>query len=288
MKTLLALIRWPNLVLVAIIQTIVFLRLLDGQRSLLSTADVFFLILITVLLAAGGYVINDYYDRDIDKINKPDNWIAGNHWSLKAVLHTYRIITIAGALLSIGVAIHLQLIAYILLYPLAAAGLWWYSAGLKCKPVAGNLWVSLFCAGVVMIIALPDIIKENSEVISIHLWYYALFAFLSTWYREVIKDIEDVEGDRQQGCQTMVVRFGISNAKILSAILGAGLITTMIFWENEQLSSVVKWFLLILRGMILASIAFTWWAKNKSYYHTASTLTKIVMLCGTLLLLLID
>lgn len=279
-------IRWPNLLMLAVIQGIIYLRLLQTVQSVLGLAEIILLITITVMIAASGYVINDYYDARIDSINKPQRWIAGNTWPLKTVLNVYSVLVGAGALLSILLAYRLSLFIYLFIYPAAIAGLWFYSYALKCKPVAGNLWVALFCGGVVSIIALPDVLHGNSEVINIQLWYYSLFAFLSTWYREAVKDLEDVAGDQREGCITFPVRFGMRNGKIMAIVLGLLLITSLIAWEMTQTDSLKKLIFTVLEGSVVATTAFIWWSKDHTYFQKASLLIKGVMLAGTLVLLI--
>lgn len=272
--------------MLAVIQGIIYLRLLQTVQSVLGSAEIILVITITVMIAASGYVINDYYDARIDSINKPQRWIAGNTWTLKTVLNVYSVLVGAGALLSIFLAYRLSLFIYLFIYPAAIAGLWFYSYALKCKPVAGNLWVALFCGGVVSIIALPDILHGNQEVINIQLWYYSLFAFQSTWYREAVKDLEDVAGDQREGCNTFPVRFGIKNGKIVAIVLGLLLISALIAWEMTQTDSLKKLIFTVLEGSVVATTAFIWWSKDHTYFQKASLLIKGVMLAGTLVLLI--
>jgi 4-hydroxybenzoate polyprenyltransferase len=279
-------IRWPNLLMLAVIQGIIFYRLLQPGLSVLGIAEIILLIAITMVIAASGYVINDYYDARIDSINKPGRWIAGNTWPLKNVLNVYSILIGAGALLSFILAARLSLFIYLFIYPAAIAGLWFYSYALKCKPVAGNLWVALFCGAVVIVIALPDVLLDNSGVVSIQLWYYSLFAFLSTWYREAVKDLEDMDGDQREGCNTFPVRFGLMNGKIMAIVLGLLLITALIAWEMTQTDSLKKLIFTVLEGSVVATTAFIWWSKDHSYFQKASLLIKGVMLAGTLVLLI--
>lgn len=279
-------IRWPNLLMLAVIQGIIFYRLLQPGLSVMGVAEMILLVTITMTIAASGYVINDYYDARIDSINKPHRWIAGNTWSLKTVLNVYGVLIGAGALLSIFLAYKLSLIIYLFIYPVAIAGLWLYSFALKCRPVAGNLWVALFCAGVVGVIALPDVLHGNEGVISNQLWYYSLFAFLSTWYREAVKDLEDMSGDQQAGCSTFPVRFGIMNGKIFSIVLGLLLVAALIAWEMTQTDSLKKLIFTVLEGSVVATTAFVWWSKDHTYFQKASLLIKGVMLAGTLVLLI--
>ncbi len=284
-KNLLHIIRWPNLLMLAGIQALIYIRLLDPDQSHLRLPLFVGLSFITILLAAGGYVINDYYDRDIDRINKPYRVIAGQLWSLSRVKMLYTLLMGIGAVLSVCLAWGLGLLGYLFIYPLTVLGLWYYSYALKCKPVIGNVWVSLFCAGAVGIVALPDIILKNTHYIKDELWYYMVFAFLSTWYREVVKDIEDKEGDERSNCRSAVVRYGVKTGKIMAIVLGLLLVVSLLLWDSGQTDSWIKLGLNILQGFTVASMAFIWWAKNNTYYHQASNVIKLVMVIGTALLL---
>lgn len=280
-------IRTPNLCLLAGIQCLIFLKLSNHTQSVMSWTDFILLIVITVLLGASGYVINDYYDAGTDRINKPDKWIAGNVWSMKTVRLFYLVLVITGFLLSIWLAIQLGMLAYIFIYPLAVSGLFIYSYKLKCRPVIGNLWVSIFCAGVIGIVYLPDYIYHNTQHIKTELWYYIAFAFLSTWLREVVKDIEDVAGDSEIGCRTAVVVYGVKTGKIIAVILGFLLLVSLLFWDVQETNNWIKIALTVMQGFTVGALAFVWWAKNKTYYHHASTIIKFLMVGGTLILFLL-
>ena len=280
-------IRWPNVLMVALIQSLIYYQLLITSRSVLGVTGFVLLCIITMLIAASGYVINDYYDASIDRINRPQRWIAGNTWTKKQVLIVYFSLLALGAIISLVLAIRLSMLTYLFIYPMAVAGLWLYSFTLKCKPIAGNLWVALFCSGVVVIVALPDWLSGNEAIISEALWYYIIFAFLTTWYRELVKDLEDVEGDSRSSCQTFIVRYGLLPGKILALILGVILVAALYAWDIQQTGSTVKLIFTVMQGAIVATMAFVWWARDNTYFHHASLVIKGVMLAGTSLLLII-
>ncbi|MFZ1677154.1 MAG: UbiA family prenyltransferase [Saprospiraceae bacterium] len=285
-KNLLHIVRWPNLLMLAGIQSLVYFRLLDSDLTILRFPLFIVLSLVTIFLGAGGYVINDFYDVNIDQVNKPDQIIAGRVWTLSKVKLIYFILVGLGAAFSFFLSLQLDLIKYIFIYPLAVLGLWYYSFALKCKPIIGNIWVSLFCAGVIGIVALPDFLLTHSQPIRTDLWHYMAFAFLSTWYRELVKDIEDIEGDARAGCNTFIVRFGPDAGKIFAIALGLCLLTSLIIWDIGQTNKWIKLGLNVIQGFTIASMAFVWWAKNTTYYHHASNVIKLVMALGTSLLLL--
>jgi 4-hydroxybenzoate polyprenyltransferase len=272
--------------MVAAIQYLIYQRLLTAA-SVFHIQDFILLCFITVVIAASGYIINDYYDARIDRINRPDRWIAGNTLSLPIVWNAYIFLIVAGAVMAILLAYRLALWPYLFIYPLAVFGLWVYSYRLKCTPVAGNIWVALFCAGVVVAVAAPDWLLGNRVVIHRELWYYAAFAFLATWYREVVKDLEDVEGDQRDACQTYVVRYGLPSGRIMAIVLGVLLLAAMYSWDLTHTDNTLKLIFTVLQGAIVASMAFVWWAKNNSYYHNASLIVKLVMLGATLVLLIL-
>ncbi|HZV71548.1 MAG TPA: UbiA family prenyltransferase [Saprospiraceae bacterium] len=284
-KNLLLIVRWPNLLMLAGIQFLVYSRLMDKGDSFLTLPLFVLLTLITIILGAGGYVINDYYDMDIDRINKPDHVIAGKHWPLSKVKLIYFFLTGFGAILSVVLALKLGLLNYLFIYPLAVTALWYYSFSLKCKPIIGNIWVALFCAGVVGVVALPDIFLRHTQHIRIELGYYMAFAFLSTWYREIVKDIEDKEGDERSACKTFVVRFGLNAGKYMAILFGLLLLSSLIIWDIAQTNHWIKLVLNVLQGSTVASMALVWWAKHNTYYHYASNVIKLVMVFGTALLL---
>ena len=286
-KSFFNIIRWPNLLMVGGIQAIIYYILLITQDSRLSDVDFWVLALITMLIAASGYVINDYYDASIDQINKPERWISGNTWSSTTVRNVYFTLVGIGAILSVWLSFRLELVTWLFLYPFAVIGLWVYSFKLKCTPVIGNLWVASFCAGVVMIVVMPDWLLENKHVIRDELWIYVAFAFISTWYREVIKDLEDVIGDGNAHCQTFVVRFGSTAGKIMAVVLGVILMGALIWWDAGEQNKTVDFGLALLQGAVVASMAFVWWAKDNMYFHRASTIVKWVMLVGTIMLFFI-
>jgi 4-hydroxybenzoate polyprenyltransferase len=154
-------------------------------------------------------------------------------------------------------------------------------------PIVGNLWVSLFCGGAVMVVAVPDLILKNSEIIRPALWMYVAFAFLTTWYREIVKDIEDLSGDQKMKCNTFVVRYGAKAGKYMALFFSLVIMALLVWWEVTIINPSISWMLTILQGSVVASMAFVWWARDHSYIQTASLVIKMVMLAGTAMLFFI-
>jgi 4-hydroxybenzoate polyprenyltransferase len=286
MKNFFRIIRWPNLLMIAVIQGMVFYFLMDHMGSMLYLQEAALLIFITVVIGAAGYVINDYYDSPIDSINKPSRWIAGNSWSLPKTLKVYKVLVALGAVLSLVLAYRLEMLIYFPVYVLAVVGLQLYSVRLKCMPVVGNLWVALFCGGVVLIMAVPDLIKGTPDIVYPSFWPYVLFAMLTTLYREVIKDLEDVHGDREYGCKTFIVRFGERAGKFYAFLVAILLWLSLYWWEGLHDSHYAAAGLWIIQTAVIVSMFLIWRAHDYAVFRKASIMVKIIMVAGTLLLLL--
>ncbi|MCB0642168.1 MAG: geranylgeranylglycerol-phosphate geranylgeranyltransferase [Phaeodactylibacter sp.] len=296
----LRLIRFPNLVIVALTQYLLFYALLlpafeqAGFLPLLDPIHFFLLVLDTMLIAAGGYVINDYYDQAIDAQNKPGRQIVGTRISGRQALLWYGSILLAGAMLALYLAIYVSNLSLFSIYPAACLLLWLYSRYWKKALLLGNLTVAVFCALVAWIIWFAErgtvgrIAVEDPSAYSglrFAIGLYLGYAFLSTLYREVIKDIEDADGDAQEQARTLPVLYGQKAAKIFSFGVGClllGLLLPLIelFWNS--------WALLGLGLLVILPLIFSfyllWQAENRAQFHRLSQLAKFIMLGGILLL----
>ncbi|MBK6950389.1 MAG: UbiA family prenyltransferase [Haliscomenobacter sp.] len=213
---LLRLIRLPNLLIVALTQGLLyFLALMPAydENQVRPTLDPLFLGLlcgVTLLLTAGGYIINDIEDEKTDLANRPDRVIVGKRISRQVAIWLYALASISGFLLALFIAFQVQKVKLLFLYPLALGILYWYSKTGQKLPLIGNLVISLFCAGVAGIIwaaewpglhalraAAP---QAYHQVGALFIWY-SIFAFLSNLYREMVKDIEDAHGDGLSGAK---------------------------------------------------------------------------------------
>lgn len=229
------LLRIGNLLIIAGVQLILYYFyilpfLLDhGHQPSVEAWQVILFVTTTVLIAAGGNILNDIVDQDADAINKPEQVVIGKSVTEKsAIFIFFQIITI-GALSSVILAYSEHRWDWWWIYPVAVGLLILYNKLLKCIPVAGNLLISLFCAGVFGIVVL----LEWNAILS--LWHFpgpslfikSLFpaimfcwlAFWVTWGREMIKDVEDSYGDNEVDCRTLSVILGIGQSKIIIHLL---------------------------------------------------------------------
>lgn len=229
------LIRWPNLVFIALTQILFFYCVVQpvlygGGLHMPREYSVLFFILTlsSVFIAAAGYVINDYFDLNIDLVNKPGRMVVDKSISRRWAIFFHMLFSFAGVLM--GFYIGLQNGNWILGF--ANTGcvflLWFYSTTFKKKLLSGNIIISLLTAWVVFVVYLLTI---HQEINLLHLIntdaqqklfrlaiLYASFAFIITLIREVVKDIEDMEGDARYGCKTMPIVWGVDFSKVFATI----------------------------------------------------------------------
>lgn len=150
------------------------------------------------LIFAAANTINDYFDLNIDKINKPYRTLPSGIISQKASLLIATAEYISGLLLGLLISINMFSIAFFF------AGLSVvYSAYLKRTVLWGNFTVSLSTAAVFIYGGLA--VQRPTETI-----IPAVFAFFYHFGREIIKDIQDMKGDKENEADTFPVRFGVA------------------------------------------------------------------------------
>lgn len=300
------LIRFPNLLIIVVIQTILqykILRpaLLESNIDLLLSHNLFILLVLsTVIIAATGYIINDIMDVEIDKINKPEKMIVDRIISIKHAWQIYWILVVFGFVISLYVACRIDNLPLVLIYPSAIALLALYSFKLKGMLFIGNLVVAVFSALVTGIILfaerasfvhLRETDLSSYRFVSLVFLGYMLFSVLTSLYRELVKDLEDLEGDKKEGCKTIPTSFGISVSKIIANVFAFGTGLLLAQWAKLLISEksyvLLSAVSLCLIGPLLYTIFKLKSAQNPSDYHHISTSIKILMAGGIICLLLI-
>src|ERR1035437_8894484 len=240
-KDFLKLIRLKNLIMIAALQYLLLYCLIIPYLQFhyshilgiymmpqFSNLDFFFLVLATVLITAAGYVINDYFDLSIDMINHPQKVILGKRISLRKALLLHWIFNIVGVLLGFYISWKIDMTNLGFIFVFMAGSLWYYSTVFKRELIIGNLIVALLLALVPVLVIIYEIIPLNLTFRSQLQYFYlnfndivfwslgfSFFAFLITFVREIVKDIEDFEGDNAYGRKSIPIILGITNAKII-------------------------------------------------------------------------
>lgn len=301
------LLRLPNLVIVLLTQLVPYwfaLRpaiLKAGGIPVLTEWTFGLIAAATVLTTLAGYVLNDYYDRDIDAINKPDRVFWGRYLppSMALMFYSALVVVVHGLAFFLDRELRPSNHWPLWVFPGVSFLLFLYAWQLKCTAIVGNLIVSILC-GVVPIIILfpeerpiwiasfiqPDALQQAVGVV----WLYSIFAFFTNLLREQIKDLEDFQGDAACNCATLAVLKGPRFAKKPAALAGIAvsvLIAFLLyFWQQTNAPDwqIVAGILLLLLPALSAT-AVVYWSKTKRDLNRASMLVKIIMFVGVFLLL---
>lgn len=260
-----------------------------------SELNFFFLVFSTVLITAAGYVINDYFDTKTDLVNRPDTVLVGKVIDRRSAILLHIILNTIGIGLGTYISFYIGIPILSLVFVLITGILWFYSTTYKRQFLIGNIVVSILIALVPLMVILFEIpllnkaygvlmieMRANFNHIIIWVSAFAFFAFLLTLIREIIKDVEDYEGDNAYGRQTLPIVFGIINTKIilLALILLAlfSLVYTYIRFLTDYITLTYFGVFLLFPLLVLFYKIIS--AENKKDYHFASNLSKIIMLAG--------
>jgi 4-hydroxybenzoate polyprenyltransferase len=259
--------RFWNLLIIALAQyfAAVFLinknNLWDWHLLLLASS--------TMIVAAAGYIINDYYDVKIDLINKPERVVIGKEVNRRYALLFHSVLSLSGVALGLFLNWKIGAINF-----LSAFLLWWYSNDLKRQPFIGNFVVGLLTGLSVLLINV--LYQANHAYVII----YSVFAFAITLVREIVKDIEDLKGDNTFGCRTLPIVWGIRKTKIFLFLLLAAFISTVAIINYFYLSVPVYYFLLILIIPVAVLSGSLARADTKRDFYVLSQICKVIMLLG--------
>ena len=264
------------------------------------------LIVAIVLIAAGGYVINDYFDVKIDAINRPERLIVTRGISKQQAMTLFQCLTAAGILCGGALAAVLKSMPLGLTFLLVPGILWFYSASYKRQFLIGNLTVAFLAALVPLTLAIAaDAAIKNEfgqdsmlgqyliNAIYLRLAAFAAFAFLTTWAREIIKDTEDQEGDRELECHTMPVVLGDTVSKVCATLVILIVMTLLVLGNvfyikgGFDITNNATKYDLLLQLCFIVTLVILWRARLPQDYHNAQLAMKLSMLLGTLLPLVV-
>ncbi|HOY40034.1 MAG: geranylgeranylglycerol-phosphate geranylgeranyltransferase [Bacteroidales bacterium] len=275
-----------------------------GGEIVTSPLQFIFLVLSFVFLAAAGYVINDYFDRKADLVNRPDTIVVGIHIKRRWAMVFHTVFNIIGVILGFAVAFSIGKWWFGFLFIAFSLILWWYSSNLKKLPVAGNLTVAILGAVVPLTIAgfqyygtirvlgiLPvNISIAMKEIFDISVGF-AVFAFMFNFIRELVKDMEDIEGDKAMYCKTIPIVLGIRLTKYLASLLcfaGVFLVLLSYVAYIRNLSYMTNDFISIWYVPVLVALPLFYcgirliFSEKKSDYKMISNILKLNMLTGIL------
>ena len=296
------LIRFKNLILIAFMQLFFRYGFLKHQNIPLALADFQFVLLVlsTLLIAAGGYVINDIFDQETDAENKPEKTIVGNSISESAAYNIYVALTLSGVCIGYYLSNVIQRPMFLIIFILIASLLYFYATTLKQIALIGKIVVALILSFSVMIINFFDIFPatadENRDImrpIFLILFDYAIFAFVINLIREIVKDLQDIKGDYNQGLRTLPIVLGTQRTSRILAILIIIPVVVLLTYINNYLMSnnlyisTIYGLILVVAPLIFCAINL-WNSKTTNQFAKISTILKWVIFFGILSIVIID
>lgn len=269
-------------------------------RHAFSALHFWLLVASTVLIAAGGNVINDYFDTRIDRVNKPEAVIVGRTVKRRVAMVGHLVLSGLGLAIGMFVAWRSGALKWALIPAFAVGSLWTYSTTLKRTFLLGNGLVALLSALVPLTVGLyeiPALVKAYSvatavdpragvERIVFHfevLWPwilgYAFFAFLTTLVRELQKDMADIKGDQADGCRTVPIVWGMKWARALALFYLAVAVVSLLLVRAIALRDPLSyWYIgIAIIGPLLLSAGFTYNAHTRRGFNTAGNILKAGM-----------
>lgn len=307
MFNFLRLVRYKNLLIIVLTQYLMRWSIIKpilevyGFKLQFSELHFFFLVLATIFITAAGYVINDYFDTKTDWINRPETVIVGKVMNRRWAILLHIIFNAIGIGLGTYISFYIGMPVLSLVFVFITGVLWFYSTTYKRQFLIGNLTVAFLTALVPLMVLLFEIpllnkaysllIREmyfNLNHIIIWVSAFSFYAFLLTLIREIIKDVEDFEGDQAFGGKTMPILLGVVNSKIVIIVL---ILTTLfsllyLYFRFLQDPYTLVYFIVFLIVPLVFLVYRVFTADKKKQYRFASNLSKLIMLAGILYALL--
>lgn len=273
-KDFLRLVRVNNLIIILLTQWMGRIFLIGPSSNwidFLQDISFWMLTISTLLIAAAGYIINDYYDIKIDAVNKPNKQVIGKLMRRRAAIFTHTAFNLLGIVIAFFLSFEVGVVCF-----LVSFWLWLYSNNLKRRAFIGNLSVAAITSISIFMINI-FFIEHNRAV-----YEFGLFSFFVSLIREIIKDLEDKEGDMKFGCKTLPIIWGDKKTKKLIYLLFSLFILISVVIVNEMQQSLVQYYFLILSLPAFVMIYKLYKAISSKDYHHISTFIKYYMIAGIL------
>ena len=244
-------IRWKNLVIISLSQIFIKFFFIDFfiQKDQLLNENFVILLIVTILIAASGYIVNDIYDYNLDQINKPEKVVLGKFLKSRDAIIIYMMFNFLAIVLSIFLCMKIEQEIYILVFLLIIYCLWLYSKKLKKYKTIGNILIAFFISLSILNVPLfsyKNILSDDRFFVFLIISIFSVLAFLINVKREIIKDIEDIEGDKIHKVKSLPIIFGTKKSKLVTIIIGIILMFAI--------SSLITFQILILRSDLLLDV----------------------------------
>lgn len=297
----LKLVRWINLLIVAgtlyIMRFFILKPLLEyaGFQLLFDEWHFLLMVISAMCYTAAGYVINDYFDTQTDIMNRPERVIVGREISRRVAIILHFVLNAVAAIIGIYISFYIRISALAAICLIIPGILWFYSTSYKRQLIIGNVIVALLTALVPLAVFLSEmplqarvhgqtLLGNHAFINMVFYWIggFSYFAFLLTLIREIVKDVEDFEGDAAFGRNSLPVALGIPYTKLILYLLIALAAVSVMFIYFKFLTDTITllYFLLLLVIPMLVLMYLVYKASGRKDYTRISLLLKIIMLAG--------
>jgi len=278
--SLFSIVRGYNILMITLAQYLASIYILAPHlplRNVILDLNLFFIVLSSSLVIAGGYIINNFYDSEKDLINKPRKSMLDRLVSQRTKLSAYFVLNF----LSVFFASYVSFRA-VFFFAAYIFGIWFYSHKLKKVPFLGN-FISATLA-IAPFFAVFVYYKNFETVIFVH----AMFLFLLILAREMIKDMENIAGDMAQNYKTIPVLYGTGFSKAcITILILLTLIPSLLLINYFDVGYMYLYFL----GCIILLVLFIiqlWNSSTKMHYILLHNILKLIIIVGVFSILLIN
>lgn len=288
LSAFLNLIRWKNLLLIVYTQLVIkysFFTSFSTETNL-TTIQFITLVLAVLFITAAGYIINDIYDIEADKINKPQKLVVTKYISVETAKKLYIYINTIGISLGVLISLSIQKPSFSFIFIVAALLLYYYSKKLKSLPLIGNFTVASLVTLNVFILVLFDLnnsIISNNNFVLTTILIVSFFAFCINLIREIVKDIEDINGDYALNMNTLPILLGRKRTKYIATILSVFpliiLVLFVAFYSDEFRVASTYTIIFIILPLLYLTLKLPKTSSKKGF-HKLSNMLKIVMFFG--------
>lgn len=283
------LIRWPNLLMMALSLWLIRYSFFQPLEIpvVLSDGQFALLVLSTLLIGAAGYVVNDLYDLENDRINKPERMTIGPVFSEDEAWRAFGFLFLAGGLIGLYLGWITGKWGYGSINLITGFWLYLYASDFKGRPLLGNLLISFLSAGVLtyplffdVLPRMPLAANDPGRIALLVFTGYFCFAFVLSLLREWVKDLEDVDGDEKLGLRTMPIAWGRQFTSLVAAVLALTLAASFGFiawnaWPENRTSGLYILFLLAIPCFLIGLRLFG--KREQLEYRRMSDAIKAVM-----------
>lgn len=292
MITFLKLIRWPNVLMTILTQLVIVYAILNpsGVDLALNWWQLTLLILSTALLTAGGNVINDIQDVEIDKVNKPEKVLVGKVISENNAFTIYAVLTVIAVIAGFVLSNSLDKPIMATVFVFIAFVLYIYATTLKSMLLLGNLLISILVGLVIMITGVFELypvitpINQGAQQVMLKILFdFAIGAFLINLAREWVKDCEDINGDHSGGRNTLAIAIGRIRAARVVSIFLLGVIALFVWYIYNYLYQnqiALFYFVFIIIAPLMYVMLRLWSSEKTAQFTLLSMILKIVLFAG--------